>query len=238
MQVDKNYRTPFLRTVYEMKKKPSISVKIELKEYLIKSGTMYEMNNKSIDELSDANLVSIAGHVEVVFSILIDRHEASMRRFVSRFFVQDADAVEDVLQETFIRMYRFINTYNPNASFRAWLYRIARNEVNRYLRKHKMNAPLSESSLSKGENQRALSMDIFEGVKIKNTTDSFDMTTLLNAMNEKYRIVLLLRYYEELSYEEIGDVLKVPAGTVATLVHRAKKELAQTAMETGFIEYK
>jgi len=132
--------------------------------------------------------------------------------------------VRDVLQEIFIKVYVNARGFNPDLQFSSWIYRIAHNEAVSWLRKKKAR-PETVGLGDEDFETFTKSFDTAEDVKEKHLTKDGVMRVFLK-MSEKYRSILVLRFLEGKSYEEISDIMVVPEGTVATLIHRAKKEFS------------
>lgn len=166
------------------------------------------------------------------FGNIVERYEARLNRYISRLGIVDPDDREDVLQEIFIKVYKNLNSYDQSLSFSAWIYRIAHNEAITWYRRLKVRPEgylVADSDLI---------LNLISDVGVASAEEKFDQAVdsklLLREMeklDEKYREVLLLRFFEHLEYEEISDVLKVPVGTVGTLIHRAKKNLKDKLKE-------
>ncbi len=133
----------------------------------------------------------------------------------------DAD---DILQELFIKCYVHLNEYDTSLKFSSWLYRIAHNETISFFRKKKSRPKVveAEEDLKLFENIPDAENFIDELVK---EADGKEMRDALDRVDEKYRAVLVLRFFEEKSYTEISDIMKIPEGTVATYINRGKREL-------------
>ena len=171
---------------------------------------------------TDAEIVQEALHTPEVFGVLIERYEAKLRRFIHRpTNIPDHDA-DDILQEVFIKAYRNLHNVDSAGSFSAWIYRITRNTVISEFRKKQARPP--ETILDK-ELIETLKSDISLTQSIDNTLLKDQLDIAIKKLPLKYREVIILKYIEEKSYEEISDILRKPAGTVATLLSRAKKQL-------------
>ena len=176
---------------------------------------------------SDKELVVLALRERESFGSLVERYEAKLERYITRLGVRDPEDRADVLQEIFIKVYRNLNSFDQSLSFSAWIYRIAHNEAISWYRKQK--ARPEGYLVSEGDEIVKLMADQSTSPEDK-FDQSIDKETLLRAMerlDDRYRDVLILRYFEHLEYEDISDVLKVPTGTVGTLVHRGKKQLKE-----------
>lgn len=184
------------------------------------------------DSRTDQELVSAALLDRHAFSEIVHRYEAAIRRYVKRLSgVDDGDA-DDLLQEIFIKVFINLNDYDPGLKFSSWLYRIAHNETVSFLRKKNVRPRVLNLSAEDADEffgQLADDKDFVELARQRD--DARIMRDFLSRLEPKYKEALVLRFLEEKSYTEIGDILKIPEGTVATLINRGKKEL-KAALET------
>ena len=155
----------------------------------------------------------------------MERYESKLKRYIERLGVRNPDDQLDVLQEIFIKVYRNLNGFDQRLSFSSWIYRIAHNEAVSWFRKH--NVRPEGHLISESDDVLALI-----GSGEPGPDEQFDRTVNAEAVNQalaqldqKYREVLILRYFEHKEYEEISDILKLPVGSVGTLIHRGKKQL-------------
>jgi RNA polymerase sigma-70 factor (ECF subfamily) len=171
---------------------------------------------------NDEDLVSliIKGDKEL-FGELIERYESKLTRYVKRF-TQHPDDVSDIIQIVFIKAYTHLQSFDTSRSFNSWIYRIAHNESVTYLKK-------------KG-NEKVSFIDFDTFLPHPFAQEEADDHTVKREMRElmeislanispKYREVLILYYYEELSYQEIADVLHIPTATVGVRIKRGKESL-------------
>lgn len=155
------------------------------------------------------------------FLYIMERYQASLLRFIRRIFgVSLADA-EDVLQEVYIKVYKNLNSFDTSLKFSSWIYRITRNHVISENRKRKNHQEFLFDNEETSENKFISRIDLPK--EIDNILNRGVIIKILTEMDEKYREVLVLRFLEEMDYQEIADVLKKPVGTIGTLINRAKK---------------
>ncbi len=157
------------------------------------------------------------------FSQFVREHEGGLFNYVFRL-VSSREEAEDITQDALLQAYRTWNQVDPNASggYVKWCYRIARNLAIDALRKKKPRA-LEDDELDRTTDVRSLKPeDIYEH-RVQSTT----IRDCIQNLDEKYRDVLVLRYQEELSYEQIAEILEVPVSTIETRIFRAKKMLRQ-----------
>jgi len=179
--------------------------------------------------LSDEDIVLlvIQGDKDI-FGELVDRYEAKLTRYVKRF-TQQPDDVLDLMQVVFIKAYTNLQSFDTTRSFNSWIYRIAHNESVTHLKK-KGNQKVSFIDFDtflphpfarETADDKALSQELKDILE-----------TSLATITPKYREVLVLYYYEELSYQEIADVLHIPIATVGVRIKRGKESL-QKALVTN-----
>lgn len=137
---------------------------------------------------------------------------------------------EDIAQEAFIRAYVNINSFNINLKFSTWIYRIATNLCIDRIRKKKpdyyLDAEVSGSDgltmYSQIAADTALPEEELQSLELQETIQKE-----ISKLPEKYRTVIVLRYIEELSLNEISEILDLPLGTVKTRIHRGREALRQ-----------
>ncbi len=174
-------------------------------------------NEKTDEELMGNVLV----HREY-FACLVSRYEKKLLRYVLRFMPGLQEEAIDLLQEVFIKVYVNANDFDPSLKFSSWIYRIAHNEAVSWLRKKKARP---DTVVVDDEDIALLSVSEEMSSSLHETHLSRDtVERVLERMKEKHRTILILRFMEGKQYDEIADILKIPEGTVATNIHRAKKE--------------
>ncbi len=171
---------------------------------------------------SDAELVTRARQGdETAFEQLVLRHQRYVFNLAYRV-LDDYTEAEDVTQEAFVRVWRGLSSFRGQARFTTWLYRIVHNLcLNRLPRLRQellQTAPLEEVLPNPDPSPTDL-FDVQEQVAF--------LHAQLDRLPEKYRLVLTLRYLQQLSYDEIAAVLDVPMGTVKTHIHRARQLLRE-----------
>jgi len=170
-----------------------------------------------------------AGKIES-FGILVKRYQAKMLRYARRFLFNYHD-IEDLVQEVFIKAYTNIQSFDASKKFSAWLYRIAHNEfINAIKKKGKEPMPFFDLDILL---PRLASKD--EADKKTNQREICQMIEqCLDKLDFKYREPLILYYFEELTYREIADVLRIPVPTVGVRLKRAKKSIKSFCQKLGY----
>ncbi len=169
---------------------------------------------------SDESLVARvrAGESEP-YGELIQRYEPKLGRYI-RKFVPNQAAQEDVLQDVFIKAYRNLNGFDLDRRFSPWLYRIAHNEALNHIKKFKREPLIIDEHEWEVADER---LDLTREMDHAFTRES--VAEALSQLKPKYREPLVLFYFEERTYEEIAEILRLPRNTVGTLISRAKNQL-------------
>jgi len=180
--------------------------------------------------ITDQALVARAIQDKQAFAAIIRRYENPLLRYINRLGCKDSFMAQDLLQEIFIKIYIHLNDYDPCFPFSSWIYRIAHNEIVSFFRKEKRRSiVLSHNELVSLSQQID---DDNDDLALDNRMYSdADIQIALDRLDQKYKDVLLLRFFEEKSYEEISDILLIPQGTVATLINRAKKKIKASLLQ-------
>ena len=190
---------------------------------------MQEQINKTDQELVSATLSDRHS-----FSAVVERYEEPLRRYVRRLGCKDNVDTDDVLQEIFIKVYINLNDYDPELKFSSWLYRIAHNETISFFRKKNVRPNVLTLSAEDTDIFFAQLADDKDFVELANQRDDKRVIReLLSELDPKCKEILILRFLEEKSYTEISDILKIPEGTVGTLVNRGKKKLREILEKKG-----
>jgi RNA polymerase sigma-70 factor (ECF subfamily) len=180
--------------------------------------------NQEQQKCNDQELVVKALDNKQKFAGIVRRYEAPLFRYIIRQGCKDTGMAQDLLQEVFIKAYLHLNDYDPTLPFSSWIYRIAHNETVSFFRKEK-NRPCV---LDKGEDAFLFERIVDDlGLAEPENQKHFisDIQAAVDGLETKYRDVIVLKFFEEKSYEEISDILQMPEGTVATLINRAKKKI-------------
>ena len=175
-------------------------------------------------QFSDQELVTKTIKNKQEFAAIVDRYEAPLLRYISRLGCKDSSAARDLLQEIFIKTFVHLNDYDHSLQFSSWIYRIAHNETVSYFRKERSQPGV----LAREEDFflfETISDDAGRNDQHEQRHTVLEIKSAVNRLESKYRDVIVLKFFEEKSYEEISDILQIPQGTVATLISRAKKKI-------------
>ena len=175
---------------------------------------------------SDQSLVAAALRNGQAYGPLVTRFAPVLGRYVRRLLGSQNHAVDDVLQEVFLKAYVNLNDYDMARPFGPWIYRIAHNEAISHLRKSSAGPPMVT-----GEDSELILARLADGddphQALWRSQSAGHLRKALGGLDARYREVLVLRYLEEKSYDEISDILRLPPGTVATYISRGLARLRE-----------
>jgi RNA polymerase sigma-70 factor (ECF subfamily) len=158
------------------------------------------------------------------FADLFERHHVKLWEFFYRMTGSRSDS-DDLVQDVFLRMMKYRSTFHDESQFRAWMYGIARNARVDRIRKIPAESPL-------GPESHAIAGNGMAPQALVEREEHFSILgRALMALPEEKREVLVLARYQEMKYDEIGDLLNVEVNTVKVRVHRAMNELREIFME-------
>lgn len=174
--------------------------------------------------LSDEHIVlKIQKGESKLFSELIHRYEPKMKRY-ARKSIRNTHDVDDVVQDVFIRVYTNINNFDPERKFSSWIYRIAHNTFLNHIR-------AAKKEFFRIDFDTVLPF-LFGSENPEEIYSKKELAKVLNGrmetLSQKYKDILILRFQEELSYEEIADVLRIPVSTVGVRISRALSYIKKT----------
>lgn len=188
--------------------------------------------NKNLSEraLEDYELVrkAVEANNQLAYATLMERYKDSIYHTMFKM-VHNHDDAEDLTIEAFGKAFRKLATYRPNYAFSTWLFKIATNNGIDFLRKKRLKLLSIDDTLEKdgaqdfSNNLKSTALDPEE--RYIRQQRKLIMRDLLNKLSEKYRIMIELRFFEELSYQEISEQLNLPIGTVKAQLFRAKELL-------------
>jgi len=167
------------------------------------------------------------------FALLVERHKRGIANFIGAAVRSPSD-VADLTQETFLRAYAHLGTYNPDLGrFSTWLYHIARNVVRTFLGRSQRRPAAAElgedRTLENSLPDPSADADPIGGV-LRTEAES-EVRAALADLPERTRTVLSLRYYDNMEYQAIAETMGLSLGNVKTLIHRGKLALAQKMRE-------
>ena len=161
---------------------------------------------------------------DTAFEYLFNRY----RDAIHRLFVQrlgGSNDADDLLQETFIKVYINLHRYRPDYTFGQWVYTIARNTFIDFVRKRQEELPIDERFASP-PSPSPTPEESFINLQQRSQIEHY-----LERLTPRYRQLIVMRFFEEYSYEEIAAKLALPLGTVKTQIHRAREQMCRLIAE-------
>jgi RNA polymerase sigma-70 factor (ECF subfamily) len=193
------------------------------------SGPELSSSGRTPEDAEDIRLMELAGAGdERAFEQLVERHQRLVVGTVGRMLGTGSDA-EDIAQQVFLRVWKNVKRYEPRAKFTTWLLKITRNLVFNELRRRSRHpqVPLqgeSEEEERPLKDEQAIPPDAsLLGRELQEAVDA-----AIASLPESQRMAVILRRYEELSYEEIAEALDQSVSAVKSLLFRARTELRQS----------
>ena len=183
---------------------------------------------KSIGDYTDEELIERFQNGDLyAYDEIVRRYKDQLLNFAYRFLGEMEDS-EDIVQETFLRVFRKKDAYKSIAKFSTWIYTITGNLAKTELRRRKRRRLFSISSLGFEDKD-------YEIPDSKRTPDEQVDTAVkdemvqkaINSLSNKFKEVIILRDIQELSYEEISKIAKIPLGTVKSRVNRGRLKLQE-----------
>lgn len=159
------------------------------------------------------------------YAKIVTRYHGKVNSVLRKMLGHTPNA-QDIVQEIFIKSYYHLSEYRMNHEFSAWLYRIAINHCLDELRKRKTTPQLTHTEIEPVDSRTP------ETALLKKEQRIF-LRERMMSVEEKYRIILEMRYLQSLSCDEISEKLEIPSSTVRTRIARGKKKLREAIGTTG-----
>lgn len=196
---------------------------------LIRTPHLVRRALKSYQKLSDEDVIErFQGGDLVAFDVIVARYKEHLINYIMSFVGEKSDA-EDIVQDTFVKIYRFRQSYKKVAKFSTWIYTVAGNLARSELRKRRRQQLYVMSNLGNEGKE-------FEAVETRVNSDEMTDSSVtkdlirkaIRQLPEKYQDIIRLREIENLSYEEIAQHTDLPIGTIKSRVNRARERLQKT----------
>ena len=167
-------------------------------------------------------------------------HIRSMYNFGYRLTL-DQDDAKDLVQDTYLKAYRFIESFQKGTNAKAWLFRILKNSfINDYRKKSKEPSKVDYQEVETYYNSEDVDRQITPDLRVEALKDMIgdEISNALNALDVDFRTVVILCDLEGFKYEEMAKILDIPIGTVRSRLHRArqllKEKLSEYAKQMGY----
>lgn len=187
---------------------------------------MYALKNLEREAHDEELITAVLAGSEDAFQYLVERYQDRVARLLMRF-ARDRFAVEDLLQEVFVKVFRKLHTFNQKSALYTWIYRIAVNAATDHLdrqsrRRLRLVEDLGAVERDERESGHAGAAEPLIEDEMRRVTRE-----VLETLPEKYRTILILREYEDLSYTDMSEVLGCSIGTVESRLFRARKRFKE-----------
>ena len=188
-----------------------------------------------MNEITDEELIKKFQNGDInSYNQLVYKYKNKLFNYIIQF-VKDAAQAEDLLQDTFLKLYTHKNSYKEIAKFSTWIYTIAGNYARTELRKYKRRKTFSHSDLG-FDNKEFIIKDkaetpseVFLAINLKS-----ELNNCLSKLPLNFRTIIILRDIQELSYEEISTIVELPLGTVKSRINRARLKVQECLNNKGF----
>ncbi len=157
---------------------------------------------------------TLAGNTKM-FGLLVDKYQNAIFNLAFRM-TRDASLAEDISQEAFLKAYRKLGSFDPDKKFFSWLYKIAVNEALNTLKRENEFLEYNDENNDPAEDDTA---------KERLNELSEKLKKAVNMLPPKYKVPIVLKHYEGLSYEEISVMLDIPVGKVKSRLYTARENL-------------
>jgi RNA polymerase sigma factor (sigma-70 family) len=167
------------------------------------------------------------------YQVLFDEYKQSIFHIIVKI-VHNNEEAQDLVQETFIKAFGSLKSYNPSYRFTTWLYKIAANSSIDYIRKKKIQTFSLDQPLETRNGRVEVEVPDMTYHPEKDLTDKRKRMSIADAIGslpEKYKQVIVMRHQEDKSYEQIAQILHVPVGTIKARIFRAR-ELLKKKLKT------
>ncbi len=185
-----------------------------------------------MDKIGDRELFSrVAADDQKAFAEFVERYKDRLYNFIARIIIE-RETAEDILQETFLRVYNQRKSYSPDFALSTWVFTIALNLVRSELRRRKLRRYMSLDFLKEETNIEIPDKTNAEPMKLKPILEK-----AIRLLPEEYRLAFVLCDVERLPYHEIAEIMRVPVGTVKSRINRARAMLRERIMPHKELNY-
>lgn len=184
------------------------------------------LTGAQIKKLSDNDLIRLLKcNSSIVHDELISRYQRRLFVYIYRF-LGNKEETEDLLQNVFLKVYKYCKNFDTSRKFSSWIYRIAHNEAVNYIKRKNIKKFISLEEFVSNKDRIETKTDAKSPMEVWLKKElRGEVEKSMKKLPVKYQEVLKMRYFSEKSYKEISKVLKKPVNTVGTLINRAKRKL-------------
>lgn len=190
--------------------------------------------------MADKKKYSNKQEYDVAFENEFLPHIDALYNFAYRL-TSDEDDANDLVQETFMKAYRFFESYDRGTNAKAWLFRILKNSfINNYRKKSKQPNKVDYNEVESYYNSEDTEVEATSDLRVETVQELIgdEVANALNALDVDFRTIIILCDLEGFKYDEMSKILDIPIGTVRSRLHRArhllKEKLAEYAKKMGY----
>lgn len=171
--------------------------------------------------MEDKDLLQLyqQGNCNYAFNLLVEKYKQPLYHHIRRMVISHDDT-DDILQSTFIKVWQNMGNFREESKLYTWIYRIATNETISFLRRKKMQNILSFESVEKNLRNKLVSDPTIAGDEMQ-----IKLQKAILSLPEKQRIIFSMRYYDEMKYEEMAEILHTSTGALKASFHIAVKKI-------------
>jgi RNA polymerase sigma factor (sigma-70 family) len=158
---------------------------------------------------------------EAAFTSIVKKYQEKIYWHIRRIVVEHDDA-NDVVQNTFVKAWRGLDNFRADSKLYTWLYRIATNESLTFISNKKKKSAVSFTDVEEGLSNSIKASENFDGQKLE-----WKLQLAIQQLPEKQRVVFNLRYFDEMPYDEMSQVLDTSAGALKASYHHAAKKIEE-----------
>ena len=192
--------------------------------------TQQQAMNKSFQYTDEELIARFQKGDEQSYIELVKRYKDKLINFVFRL-VSDRDQAEDIIQDTMLKLYTHKHYYKNIAKFSTWIYTIAGNLAKTELRKNKRRKVTNLSDMGSDDWEFEIPAKEDTAEEVYNQFDGEHINKAIQTLPDHFREVIILRDIQELSYEEVSNIVEVPLGTVKSRINRARLQLQEMLKE-------
>lgn len=176
-----------------------------------------------IEKLSDEEIVDLTIKNQDFFIYLINRYKIKLGYYINRLTNIRPEDIEDLLQEIFLKIYLNLNDFDHSLKFSSWIYSITHNQIINNYRKIQAR-PEGHATAIDNDLIGRLASEFNITAEIDQNYLNKNVSKILEQLKQKYREILVLKFFAEKDYQEISDIIKKPIGTVGSMMNKAKQE--------------
>ena len=190
--------------------------------------TVEELLKPVMQEYSDNELIDLFKQGEnsnYAFNLLVKKYQEKIYWHIRKIVINHEDA-DDVAQNTFIKIYKNLNNFRKDSQLFTWIYRIATNEAISFIKSKKRRLFLPIVDVEKGLANKLTDDPYFDGDEL-----NLKLQQAVLKLPQKQRLIFNMKYFDELKYKEIADILKTSTGALKASYHHAVKKIEKFMAE-------